>query len=231
MTAAETILDALAQVQRERQRRLADPALSTRVAAVKHFQQQRLRETYADLRATERYRRATTFFLEELYGPEDFTQRDAQFARVVPALVRLFPAEVVKTVVALAQLHALSERLDSEMAAAAGTAADTALAAADYALAWRMTGQPAERERQIELLMQVGLALDRHTRSRLLRTSLHMMRAPARAAGLEALQGFLEAGFDSFGTMGGAQEFMRLIGERERKLAAALFASAAGQAS
>ena len=224
MTAADTILTALADVQRERQRRADDPTLGRRVAVVKQFQQQRLRDTYADLSATERYRQATTFFLEELYGPEDFAQRDAQFARVVPGLAKLFPAEVVKTVVALSQLHALSERFDTEMAATAGTAADSALTAANYARAWRAVGQADERERQIALLLQVGLALHHHTRSRLLRTSLHMMRAPARAAGLEALQHFLEAGFDSFGAMGGAQEFMQTIAARERQLAAELFA-------
>ena len=51
-------------------------------------------------------RRASS--LDELYGPQDFSDRDAQFARVVPALVRLFPQELVETVAVLARLHALS---------------------------------------------------------------------------------------------------------------------------
>ena len=62
-------------------------------------------------------RGAARFFLDDLYGPRDFSERDAQFARIVPALVRLFPHEIVGTVQALAALHALSERLDSAMAA------------------------------------------------------------------------------------------------------------------
>jgi hypothetical protein len=217
---AEAILAGLAEVERERARRAADATLARRTTAIKAFQQQRLRRTYADLMASERYRRATTFFLEELYGPDDFTRRDKQFARVVPAMVRVFPQEVVDTVVALSQLHAMSERLDSEMALAAGT---EEIDEAVYARAWRTVGQPPDRERQIALLLRVGQALDRHTRSRLLRASLHMMRAPARAAGLDALQQFLEAGFDAFGAMGGAKEFLQTIGERERRLAAALF--------
>jgi len=234
MTPAETILAGLAEVERERARRAADPALARRVSALKHVQQQRLRDTYADLLASARYRQAAEFFLEELYGPEDFVQRDAQFARVVPAIVRLFPNEVVATVQALAQLHALSERLDTAMALAlaapsepseaGAAAADTAPDAEAYGRAWRAVGQPAERERQIVLLLQVGQSLDRHTRSRLLRASLHMMRGPARAAGLEALQHFLETGFDAFGAMGGAKEFLQTIAERERALAARLFA-------
>ena len=83
--------------------------------AIKAYQQRRFSHTYADLMPTARYGGASRFFLEELYGPGDFSQRDAQFARVVPALVRLFPRDVVETVNTLAQLHALSETLDSEM--------------------------------------------------------------------------------------------------------------------
>lgn len=221
---AETILAGLAEVERERMRRALDPGLGERVDSLKHYQQQRLRRTYADLLADPRYRAAALFFLEELYGPEDFVQRDAQFARVVPAMVRLVPAEVVGTVAALAQLHALSERLDTQM----GEALSAAKVDADsYARAWRAVGQPAERERQIALMLQLGDAMDRHTRSRLLRTSLHMMRAPARAAKLDALQHFLEAGFDAFGAMAGAKEFLQTIAARERQLAATLFAGAA----
>lgn len=224
MTSAESILAGLATVERERSRRAADPALARRVDVLKHYQQQRLRHTYADLLASTRYHQAATFFLEELYGPEDFTRRDKQFARVVPGIVRLFPGEVVGTVVALAQLHALSERLDTQMAEAMEH--DT-LDASAYGHAWRTVGQADERERQVALMLQVGRSLDRHTRSRLLRASLHMMRAPARAAGLDALQRFLETGFDAFGAMGGAEEFLSTIAERERLLAATLFAGPA----
>ncbi|MBL8340851.1 MAG: hypothetical protein JNL30_05215 [Rubrivivax sp.] len=229
-SAAEAILASLDEVRRERERRTADPALAKRVHLVKHFQQQRLAAAYSDLAAMPRYRQATAFFLDELYGPEDFARRDTQFARVVGGL-KLLPQEVAQTIVALGELHALSERLDSQMAQrwaeAAGTAAESGeLDAQAYGHAWRAVGQPEHRERQIALLLQVGEALDRHTRSRLLRATLHMMRAPARAAGLEALQHFLEAGFDAFGAMGGAKEFLRIIGQRERKLAAQLFAGA-----
>jgi hypothetical protein len=226
-SAAAAILASLAEVQRERERRAADPALAQRVHAVKQFQQRRLAASYADLAAMPRYRQATAFFLDELYGPEDYTRRDTQFARVVPGL-KLFPQEVGRTIVALGELHALSERLDSQMAErwteAAGALVVGELDAEAYGQAWRSVGQPELREHQIALLLQVGTALDRHTRSRLLRATLHMMRAPARAAGLEALQHFLEAGFDAFGAMGGAKDFLQIIGQRERKLAAQLFA-------
>lgn len=56
-----------------------------------------------------------------------------------------------------------------------------------------------------------------------LRTMLKMMRRPAGAAGLESLQQFLESGFDAFGTMQGADEFLTLIEQRETAWIGALF--------
>src|SRR5687768_10923895 len=112
----QTILDHLRIVEAERARRAADPSLGERVRALKSYQQARFANTYADLLQTERYARATRFFLEELYGPHDFAQRDDQFARIVPALVRLFPDEMVDTVAVLGALHALSETLDTQTA-------------------------------------------------------------------------------------------------------------------
>lgn len=226
--AGAAILEHLATVDAERSARAADAAWGRRVEQVKRYQQRRFELTYADLLAHPRYAGASHFFLEELYGPTDFTQRDAQFARIVPALVRLFPAEVVDTVEALAALHALSERFDSAMGRSVGGAQLDAVA---YVHAWQRSGDAPGRERQIALMERVGRSLDGLTRNPLLRHSLRLMRAPARAAGMGALQTFLEAGFDTFRAMRGAEEFLALIGQRERSLAATLFSIDAAQSS
>jgi hypothetical protein len=216
----QAILDMLLQVDEQRAQRAADPALAERVRAVKHYQHERFQHTYADLLALPRYAQATNFFLEELYGPEDFSRRDAQFKRVVPALVRLFPKEVVLTVQTLGQLHALSESLDTAMGRAVP---DGLVDLSGYTAAWQQVGRPDDREAQIALTRRVGDALDGYTRNPLLRHSLRLMRGPARMAGLPELQAFLEKGFDTFREMRGAKEFLTLVVERERALAAWLF--------
>jgi hypothetical protein len=217
---AESILHHLRTVDAERRHRAGHPELNVRVQALKGYQQRRFSHTYGDLLKTPRYGPAARFFLEELYGPDDFSQRDAQFARVVPALVRLFPQEIVATVDTLAQLHALSEALDT---LTAGHLAAPHVDAVAYVRAWQRTGRPDDREKQIVLTLAVGESLDRLTRNPLLRHTLRMMRGPAKAAGLAELQRFLESGFDTFKAMGGAREFLSNIGTRERGLARALF--------
>ena len=215
------ILQRLHDVASERARRAADHRLAERVSALKRYQHARFQNTYADLLSSARYGRAARFFLEDLYGPADFSQRDGQFARIVPGLVRLFPHEIVDTVVALGDLHALSEQLDTAMSLAISTAKLDGLS---YAEAWRDVGRPEERERQIALMLAVGDALDRYTRNPLLRHSLRIMRGPARAAGVGVLQSFLENGFDTFREMQGAREFLDTVARRERAFAAQLFA-------
>ncbi|MDR7335475.1 FFLEELY motif protein [Roseateles asaccharophilus] len=217
---AESLLNELRAVDAERARRAADPELDERVQALKTWQQRRFAHTYADLLATPRYEAATRFFLHELYGPGDYRQRDAQFARVIPALTRLFPAEVVDTVAKLAQLHALSERLDTRMGE---HLLSPDITAKEYAIAWRACGEPEARQRQIELTMAVGESLDKLTRKPLLRQSLKLMRGPATLAGLGALQTFLETGFDTFRDMRGAGEFLSTVRHRESTLARDLF--------
>jgi hypothetical protein len=221
-TTAAKILAHLKTVESERAHRAGEAGLNARVAALKAYQQQRFSHTYADLLQSSRYGAASRFFLDELYGPGDFTHRDAQFARVVPALVRLFPSEVVDTVATLAELHALSEALDTRMAELLDSETISSL---HYVRAWQATGEASRRQQQIALTLDVAMRLDGFTRRVLVRNSLRLMRGPARAAGLGELQRFLEAGFDTFRAMHGAQEFIALVDSRERALASALFSA------
>ena len=220
----QAILDQLAIVASLQRVRELDAAHAARVTAIKSYQARRFERTYADLLSSPRYRAAARFFLEELYGPQEFGARDAQFARIVPALVRLFPEEIVGTVATLARLHALSESLDDEMARCLESPPVDAEA---YLRCWQQTGRAADRQLQIDLTLDVGRALERYTRNPVLRGALRLMRRPAQSAGLGELQRFLEAGFDTFGAMRGAADFLDTVRDREHALSAALFTEAA----
>ena len=228
--AGEEILDCLHEVAAQRLQRQQDLELGRQVLAVKAYQHARFQLTYADMLAHPRFGAAARFFLDDLYGPGDFTTRDSQFVRIVPALVRLFPRDIVDTVLALGRLHALSERLDTAM----GLCASGLKAQADgrpvdgetYAKCWRQAGGVHDREKQITLMLAVGLALEGYTRKPLLRHTLRLMRGPAMGAGLGELQAFLERGFDTFRAMNGSSEFLDTIARRERLLASQLFAGA-----
>lgn len=215
---ADHIHTSLEAVARFRQLRAGNAPLSAANAAIKRFQATRFQATYPDLLQSSRYQTAARFFLYELYSDKDYSERDQQFARIASTIAKLFPQSVVNTAAALAEVHALTERLDDAMAhayLARQTDDPSQTNAARYIACWRQVADPAARHQQLELVLALGRSLDSLTRKPGLRTLLKMMRGPADAAGLGSLQKFLEAGFDAFQTMRGADEFLKLITLRE----------------
>lgn len=216
----QVITACLQRVEAQRVQRAADGALSERVLAVKRFQQSRFERTYPDLLNSARYGSASRFFLQELYGPADFSVRDRQFERIVPKLVRLFPSEVVSTIAELARLHADTEELDTAM----GRQISSPLCdRKTYVRAWRAVGMRQVREDQLRRVLSIGDSLNRLTVHAWIVRMLRLMRGPAEAAGLGQLQRFLESGLDGFCSMKGADEFLQTVAKRERAIMLALF--------
>ncbi len=193
-----------------------------RLAELKRWQQRRLARTHADLAERPRYAKATAFFLEDLYGEKDFSGRDAAMVRIYPFMARTMPAAAVLTAAQAIEVDALSETLDQSVAAALP---EGPITDASYGAAYRAGSTTEQRERQIALIDAVGKGLDRMVARPMVLRTLKLMRAPARLAGLEDLQSFLERGFDAFQAMGGAAEFLETIAERERAIASRLFSS------
>jgi len=193
-----------------------------RLADLKGWQSRRLRKSYADVAAQPRYRAATSFFIDDLYGPKDFSGRDQAMLKIFPLMTRLLPASAVETAAISIELEALSEDLDHRLAAALpeGPIDDAA-----YGEAYRKSSTREERGRQIDLIEAVGKRLDALVRKPLVPQMLKVMRRPARMAGLGGLQDFLEEGFTSFREMKGADEFLATLRGREEKILSRLFSS------
>jgi hypothetical protein len=214
---------ALAQVLAQNAERAANPILAGALERLRAWQSRRLRNTYADLAASPRYAPAIAFFQYYLYGGRDFSRRDDDLKRIVPAMRRMLPDGVIACVAQAVELNALSHELDQRLLSRLPRV-DGRFTVADYCRAYRRAGGFAERLRQIRLIGQVGATLDRYVHKRLVRGGLAMMRRPAHVAGLAALQDFLERGFAAFRAMNGAGEFLATIESRETTLHEAIVA-------
>ena len=209
-----------AHLQKLKSLRGSREATPPRLAELKGWQRDRLASTYADLSSQPRYHAATQFFLEDLYGPKDFSHRDQAMIRILPAMSRLLPKTAVETAALAIELEALTEDLDHRVAAALPPGPITE---ESYAEANRAAATFAERERQIELIGAVGTRLDGLVRKPLVLQTLRLMRQPAKVAGLSDLQDFLERGFCSFRDMRGAGEFLEAIRAREAEIVNRMF--------
>ena len=191
------------------------PTFALRLAALKRWQQARLARTYADLYADPRYAPAVMFFLDELYGGKDSAIRDRDLIRMYPTIRRVLPRFAFKTVTDALELDVLSEEFDQSLTTILGGAEITEQ---NYADAFQQAGRRADRERQVVLMRDVGAGLDRVVAKPLIYTTLKLLRRPAQAAGLGAMQQFLEVGFTAFRHMKGARYFLDTIAYREQRM-------------
>src|SRR3954471_21563939 len=143
-----------------------------RLKELKAWQARGFATTYADLLQEARYEAATRFFLEDLYGPKDFSARDDAMIRILPTLSKLLSRSAVETASFAIELEALTEVLDQRLAAAlpAGPIEPGA-----YARAYRETSTREERLHQLELALAVGHRLDALVKKPLVLQTLKLM--------------------------------------------------------
>lgn len=196
----------------ERQLAAREPGMLAARTALKRFQSARLRRTHADLLANPDSGAAARFFLEELYGAHDLSQRDVDLGRIVPTLQKMLSPESLHTITEAIVLDALSERLDSAMARVLGAEFTEGM----YIAAYRTATTLEERRAQLALVQSLGQSLCQLVKIPLLSVTLSVMKAPARVAGLGKLHAFLHDGFTSFKRMRQPAHFVATIVERER---------------
>jgi hypothetical protein len=195
------------------------------LAPLQRWQAARLRESFSDFLASPREQMAAEFFLTDLYGDFDVTERDREIERVLPLMRRVLPEKLLAAIADTLELAVLSHAFDLRMADALSRRIDPdALDAASYGEAYREVGLPRLRRHQIGLIQSVGLILDRAVSTPFVGSLLRMSRGPARAAGMQDLQLFLERGFAAFKKLGGAQRFVDEIARRELSVSERLLA-------
>ncbi|MEP6607286.1 MAG: hypothetical protein ABJA83_01255 [Burkholderiaceae bacterium] len=215
------LADALGRVIALRGELDGETALKQRWGAVKAWQVERLRGTYADFLVNHQYRAAAEFFLNEVYGAKDIEKRDAEAQKVAPKLAGMLPKRAVDTLILAVQLEEISERFDIEIA----RHIKLPITATNYAESYRATGSEADRVSQIELAGRIGKALEKLARVPMLSTMLQLMKAPAGMWGLAHLHRFLQLGFDAFVAMRGSHEFLEATNKRELTINERLFAA------
>ncbi len=116
----QKLQEQLTLVALERQAAKREPALLAARTALKRYQSGRLAETHADLLANPNTHDAALFFLDELYGDHDLSQRDIDLERIIPTLQKMLSYESLHTITEAIVLDALSEKLDTAMARVLG---------------------------------------------------------------------------------------------------------------
>ena len=200
--------------------------LDPRLALLRAWQSERLAKTYADLLADKHTRPAGLFFLSDIYGPRDFTQRDHDAERLHDILARLVPAPLLRQLTDIIRLNRLSAALDEKLTAVLFEklgVTDT-ITAGTYVEGYRRCDNQAERAEQIDLIVVVLTEAAQGAHWPGVGVALKAIGGTARKAGWVELYDFLQRGYDAFRRIKDVKAFVGSIEQRERRILAQIFA-------
>ena len=200
--------------------------LSAELQYLRSWQSQRLANTYQDFLEDRRYGPACRFFLDDVYAPLDFSQRDHDFEHLYQLMLRFVPEQMLTLLREAIDLNRLSTQLDLallEVLIALGEDGPLQLTPARYARAYQICDNYAERAEQIDRLIRVLQEVTTGAGNPLVLVTLKVARGPAVMAGWGDTQDFLLRGCQAFRQMKGGRQFIQAVRQREMRILTRLF--------
>jgi len=184
--------------------------------ALQTFQQNRLNSTYLDLKAKPEYSQIGEFFFNRLYGPEDFSFRDAGIKKLHSVLSGSVYKGMASAVSMVIELHELSDSLDNRMVEKMiENRVGTDMNMEQYREIYRRLDNYDERIYQINLVTRVNRAFHRLSKMWVVGISLKTVRTAAHVMGMGKIMDFIYEGYSGFRKIGNIDEFVDTIKYRE----------------
>lgn len=194
--------------------------LDPNMAMLRTWQVERFKRTYSDLLADKQYRQAFLFFLNDIYGPHDFSGRDQDVEQLHSIISGYLPSSLVNLLADIITLNNLTNILDKKLLQVLVDNLNVAeeLSSYSYAQAYQMCDNYDEREHQIALTVNLFGEIVTEVDSPMVGLTLKMVKRPARRAGWYDLYGFLERGFAAFKPIRDVTPLINIIKERELRI-------------
>lgn len=203
-----------------KQHPVAGGEVDHQLAVLREWQSQRLAQTYADLLADPQFAPACRFFLSDIYGPRDFSQRDYDVARIYAFISKVLPAQTVQLLTDTIELNRLTNQLDHTLCRVLFDqlgVTDT-ITMAQYIEGYRRCNNYALRVQQIDLTIHVLEEVGAGARLKIVGLAMKLVRIPAQRAGWIELYDFLERGYTAFKQLRDLPTFVGTIAQRERQI-------------
>lgn len=191
--------------------------LSPLIAYLSAWQSLRLSRTHADMLANPRFSLGCRFFLEDIYAPKDFSQRNYDGHRIYNFMNRFLPEATLAPLAMALEVNSLTQQLDLALAEAMRNhlGVEDRFDRAQYEEAYRLCDNYDVRMRQIKLIVTVGQQLERVRRVPFIQATLRVARRPATQLGWYEMQDFLERGYLAWKSIRQPETFLANIGQRE----------------
>jgi hypothetical protein len=191
--------------------------LSPLMAYLSAWQSLRLSRTHADMLRDARFSQGCRFFLDDIYAPKDFSQRDYDGHRIYNFMNRFLPEATLAPLAMALEVNSLTQQLDLALAEAmrAHLGVVDRFNRAQYEEAYRLCNNYNVRLRQIQLIVAVGGQLERVRRIPFIAATLRLARGPAHRLGWFEMQDFLERGYAAWKSIAEPNTFLANIQTRE----------------
>ncbi|MFZ2489004.1 MAG: hypothetical protein WAZ19_12900 [Anaerolineae bacterium] len=193
-----------------------DPASALK-RELQAFQINILRHDYGDFQAQPRFADLSEFFFTALYAPADFELRNESFRRLHDWLTGLIGHDPVSVLAHSIELYELTDSLDDDTTHALQAAGvQTGITRPAWEAAYAAAGRLADRQRQLELLVSNGHALDLASRVPFVHTQLRAIRPAAGLLGWGHVVDFLLRGQEAIAQARPIDPLLEAMTARER---------------
>jgi hypothetical protein len=198
-----------------------DPGL----AFLRSWQSERLKRTYADLLADERYAPACQFFLSDIYAAQDFSQRDHDVEELYALATRFVPAPMLSLVADAIELNRLTSALDMRLLEALvdDSGVLDEISPVMYSAGYRACNNYGERLHQIDLIARILREVGDGAGKPLVTVTLKAARLPSQHFGWEELYDMLVRGQAAFCRLGRKNKLADIIRKRETRILDQIF--------
>lgn len=172
-----------------------DAVFVARLRRLQDWQGERLKTTHAHLLDDPVTAEGIRFLLEEVYGGRELLPVAREIRRALPKAMKLLPDKVMVTSAAALEAAILTQELDEAVTELLADELDQPLTELIYLKGFRQDSHRNDRQRQLQLVAELGHRLDRYIRSRMLLTTFRMVRKPVHAAGFSNLYDFMDRSF------------------------------------
>lgn len=194
-----------------------------RLQDIQTWQKQRIQRTHAKQFAEKQNILMSEYFLNRLYGGPDFDALAGQIARLVKyahKAEKLIPENAIKTGTAGVTLAILAVQLDEEVAIQLleDYPNNPALTDEMMRLTYLKLNQGENRLKQLRLLDELGISLDKYMRSFMVQAAFKMCKGAATKYHFEVMYDFMQDGFLALKPLKSAEKFVKEFTAIERQI-------------
>ena len=198
-----------------------NPALKKRLHEAQAWLKQRMQKTHQALFLEKDHQLMSAYFLNRLYGGPEFDDLALQIERLLKyahKAEKIIPENAIKTGLKSIGLAVLAMQLDEQVAAQLLKDYPAEQVIDDDMMRQTLIklDQKQDRLQQLELLDELGYALDKYMRSFIMHTAFKMCKGAANKYHFELMYDFIGEGFTAMKPMKSAAKFIHAFTLKER---------------